>query len=119
MSNLLVARATGRQKEIAVRLALGAGRLRLVRQLLVESLLLALAGGALGLVVAYWTDRALLLLAPNEQARLAFSITPDLRTLAFSLQDGESRLPAHQPHPLQAGPHAERLRPGPIQRRLP
>jgi predicted permease len=85
VSNLLVAKATGRRKEMAVRLAMGAGRLRIARQLLVESLILAFAGGAMGLAVAYGTTRALLVLAPSEQARLALSASPDLRILAFTL----------------------------------
>jgi predicted permease len=85
VSNLLVAKATSRQKEIALRLSLGAGRAAIVKQLLVESLLLALAGGLLGLVLAYWTTRGLILLAPTEQARLALSPTPDFRVLSFTL----------------------------------
>ncbi len=84
VSNLLVARATGRRKELAVRLALGAGRWRIVRQLFVESLVLALAGGALAPVIAYWSNRAILPLAPTEQIRGAFTLAPDLHTLFFA-----------------------------------
>ena len=85
VSNLLVAKATSRSKEMALRLALGAPRWAIVKQLLVESLLLALAGGLLGLALAYWTTRGLILLAPTEQARLALSASPDARILSFTL----------------------------------
>lgn len=85
VSNLLVAKATSRTKEVALRLALGARRLTIVRQLLVESLLLAFSGGILGLLLAYWTTRGLILLAPTEQARLSLSAAPDSRVLLFTL----------------------------------
>jgi len=85
VSNLLVARATGRQKEISVRLAIGAGRGRIVAQLLVESMLLSLAGGLSGLLVARWTTHYLLRFAPDDQARLAISPEIDLRILGFTI----------------------------------
>jgi predicted permease len=80
VANLLLARAAARQKEIAVRLAIGAGRGRVVRQLLTESVLLALIGGALGILVAQWGTRAL----QNISEVNDLDAHPDLRVLAFT-----------------------------------
>ena len=85
VANLQVARATARRKEVAIRLALGASRSRIVSQLLVESLTLALAGGAAGLLLAIWMDRALLNFLPTGDSPLTISTTPDWRILAFNL----------------------------------
>jgi predicted permease len=85
VANLMIARATARQKEIAVRLALGASRSRIISQLLVESLTLAFAGGLAGLLLAVWMDRALLNFLPAGNAPLIISTTPDWRILAFNL----------------------------------
>ncbi len=83
VANLLLARAAARQKEIAIRAALGAGRWRLVRQLLAESALLALIGGAAGLLLAHWGMRSLLALNENFIPR-AYEIGIDGRALAFT-----------------------------------
>jgi putative ABC transport system permease protein len=83
VANLLLVRAAARQKEIAVRAALGAGRLRLIRQLLTESSLLALLGGALGLLLAYGAVQGLIALNPPNVPRLA-QINLDGRVLAFT-----------------------------------
>jgi predicted permease len=74
-----------RQKEIAVRLSLGASRGRLVRQLLVESLVLSFAGGAVGLLIAFILTRSLLLLVPQQGQPLLVSPQPDPRILTFTL----------------------------------
>jgi predicted permease len=84
VAGLLIARGASRQKEIAIRLAIGAGRLRIIRQLLVESLLLSVGGGILGLVLAAWTDRALLAFLPPDSITLKLATTPDLRILLFA-----------------------------------
>jgi len=85
IANLLLARATRRQKEMAIRLAIGATRGRIVSQLLIEMLVLSLAGGALGLVLAFWADKALMsVYLPSDSARLNISTSPDLKVLAFT-----------------------------------
>jgi putative ABC transport system permease protein len=84
VSNLLLARASTRTGELAVRAALGAGRWRLLRQLLVESVVLSLIGGAAGLLLGSWGVRALMALAPADLPRAA-AINMDGTVLAFSL----------------------------------
>src|SRR5438445_13694686 len=85
IANLLLARATTRRKEIAVRLALGAGRFRLIRELLTESLLLAGLGGALGVALAYWGKDLLLALQPWGGGELALDLKLDMRVLGFTI----------------------------------
>ena len=85
VANLLIARGFMRQKEIAVRLSLGSSRGRLVRQLLVESLVLSGMGGAAGLAIAFMLTRGMLSLVPAQQGRpLLITATPDPRILAFT-----------------------------------
>ena len=84
VANLLTARAAGRQREIAIRISLGASRWQIARQLLVESAVLSLIGGALGLLVSVWTGDLLLSFLPFEEAPRAFSTAPDARVLIFN-----------------------------------
>jgi predicted permease len=84
VANLLMARSTGRAREFAVRAALGAGRLRIVRQLLTESLILALAGGFLGLLFAAWGTKVALRHLPSALPR-AVEVGLDARVLVFTI----------------------------------
>jgi predicted permease len=85
VANLLIARGFLRQKEIALRLSLGASRGRLVRQLLVESLLLSVIGGMCGVLLAVGLTRALLALMPPGGSPLLIRAEPDIRVLSFTL----------------------------------
>jgi len=85
VANLLLARAASRRREMAIRLALGAGRGALLRQLLIESVVLALAGGVLGLLIASWTTSALLHILPADATGGWIASTIDARLLLFTL----------------------------------
>ncbi len=89
VANLMLARATARQREMAIRLSVGAGRWRLIRQLLTESLLLALMGGVAGSILAFWSFEALsnfvISHLPHGTPELALNVTPDVRVLGYAL----------------------------------
>jgi predicted permease len=85
VANLLIARGFMRQREIAVRLSLGASRWQLVRQLLVESLMLSIFGGIAGMALAVIMTRGLIALIPSENNPILVTPTPDLRIMAFTL----------------------------------
>jgi len=85
LANMLLARAAARRREVAVRLAMGAGRGRLIRQMLTESLILALLGGGVAMVLAFWIADLIARLQPPLPIDLEFSISPDWRVLLFTL----------------------------------
>jgi predicted permease len=84
IATLLVARAKSRQREIGLRLALGASRARIIRQLLTESVLLSVCGGALGLLFAHWGAPALLRLIVGSRQVTPLNVSPDIAVLAFT-----------------------------------
>jgi predicted permease len=86
LANLMLVRGSGRVKEIAVRLAMGATCPRIIGQLLIESLSLSVLGGITGLAVAFWADRALMkIYLPSDSGGMNISSVPDLRILLFNL----------------------------------
>jgi predicted permease len=85
IANILLARAASRQKEVAVRVALGAGGGRLVRQMLTESVLLAAIGGAVGLLFAEWAEVALLRMVSAGNGQVPLDLHPDAKILAFTV----------------------------------
>jgi predicted permease len=129
VANLMLARGAGRRREVAIRLALGATRMRLVRQFLVESLLLALTGGVAGVVASLWTSGFVLLFNPLPAFEFAVNLDVDGRVLAFGIAvtvaagllvglapalQGSRRVPAtalkDEAGALAGGVHQSRLR---------
>ncbi|MBL8231868.1 MAG: ABC transporter permease [Bryobacterales bacterium] len=84
LAGLLLARASAREKEISLRLALGAGRMRIIRQLLMEGAMLSILGGAAGLLLAYWAVQGLLALLSSGTAPIPVQVSLDFRVLAFA-----------------------------------
>lgn len=85
VANLILTRAAGREKEIAIRLALGASRFRIMRQLLVENVLLSISGGTLGLLLAFWATSLLGSIRPPAPVPIIINFRPDFRVLIFTL----------------------------------
>src|SRR6185295_120917 len=85
VANLLLTRATARQRDIAIRLALGSSRFRLMRQLITESLLLACLGGVAGLLLAYWGVGILNAIVPENRLPRLEKFSLDLQVLGFTL----------------------------------
>src|SRR5262249_14839973 len=85
LANLMLARAMDRRREIAVRLALGAGRIRIVRQLLTENLLLSFLGGAVGLLLAFWVIQAAGTFRPPMDVPLSTELSLDVRVFIFTI----------------------------------
>jgi predicted permease len=85
LASLLLARAAARQKEVAIRTAMGARRGQIIRQLLTEGFILAVAGGTLGLALSYWLAKGLIQFLPFDPANFSLSATPDARILLFTI----------------------------------
>lgn len=85
LANLMLARASARRQEFGIRLALGAGKWRIIRQMLTESLMLSMSGAVLGLIVAYWASGLLIKTMWNGLVPSALNAEPDLRVLAFTV----------------------------------
>jgi predicted permease len=85
VANILLTNGAVRRKEFAIRLAVGAGRMRLVRQLLTESLLIATVGGVVGVIIAWWGSRTLMLMASDGPEALPIDVSLNGRILAFTI----------------------------------
>jgi len=85
LANMLLARATARKREVAIRIAVGAGRTRLIRQMLTESLTLAFLGGAVAMLLAFWLSGVIARYQPPLPIELGMNIAPDWRVLVFTL----------------------------------